>query len=181
MATIHVEFSTLLQNHPYHYEVKALLNGPVKSISPPCCVQVSYALNKSGSPVVNEKFWVPEMGRYCRFVGDAQGSLYLIEVCDMGAYLDGYYGVAENHRGSKEQMVEKIKGRTGIIRFGKAHIDLWEGERFHQENTKTMPDNWAKGASPVIVWDRPSVKAMGIFFWEVGAVTRHYHHLLETY
>lgn len=180
MATIRANFSTLLEYHPYHYEIKSLLSGPVKSISPPCCVQVSYALNHAGCPIVNQKFWVPMMGRNCRFVKDARGSLYLIEVCDMTAYLNGIYGVAENYRGSKEEMRSAIEGRQGIIAFGRAHIDLWEGDRFHQENTANMPDDWAKGSKPVVVWNRPSVKSMGIFFWEVGLKQQSLHQLIYT-
>lgn len=180
MATIRANFSTLLEYHPYHYEIKSLLSGPVKSISPPCCVQVSYALNHAGCPIVNQKFWVPMMGRNCRFVKDARGSLYLIEVCDMTAYLNGMYGVAENYRGSKEEMRSAIEGRQGIIAFGRAHIDLWEGDRFHQENTANMPDDWAKGSKPVVVWNRPSVKSMGIFFWEVGLKQQSLHQLIYT-
>ncbi len=179
--SINVDFQTLLSNHPYHYQIKAMLTGPVKSISPPCCVQVSYALNNSGAPIMDGKYWVPEMGRHSRFVKDAMGQRYLIEVCDMGAYLDGVYGKAENFRGSKEEMIAEISGRQGIIRFGKAHIDIWEGDRFHQEATKTMPDDWAQGKSPVIVWNRPSVKSTGIYFWEVtGPRSSRTHQLIYT-
>ena len=168
MAVIHVDFDKLLSNHPYHYEIKAKVSGEVAKYSPPCCIQVSYALNLSGSPIVKGDYYVPEMGRKSRFIPDADGRLYLIEVCDMGAYLNGRYGVAENYKGSKEKMKAQIEGRQGIIRFGKAHIDLWEGSRFHQEATVNMPDNWARGKAPVVVWERPSVKTLGIYFWEVA-------------
>jgi hypothetical protein len=109
------------------------------------------------------------MGRKSRFVPDKMGRLYLIEVCDMGAYLNGRYGQAENFKGSLQTMKDKISGRKGIIRFGRAHLDLWEGARFHQEGTGQMPDTWAKGQIPVADWNRPSVKSEGIYFWEVGS------------
>lgn len=162
---IPVDFNTLLINHPYHYEIYSKVDGDVAQYHPPCCVQVSYALNLSGAPIERGDFNVPEMGRKSRFISDKSGRLYLIEVCDMGAYLNKY-GVAENYKGTTEQMKKSIAGRKGIIRFGNAHIDLWEGNRFHQENTPSMPDNWARGQLPVVVWTRPSVLSTGIFFWE---------------
>jgi hypothetical protein len=170
MPVIPIDFDQLLNNHPFHYEIYSKINGKVATYSPPCCIQVSYALNMSGAPIVMGDYYVPEMGRKSRFIPDDGGNLYLIEVCDMGAYLNKY-GVAENYKGTKEQMKKQIEGRKGIIRFGRAHIDIWEGDRFHQENTVNMPDNWAKGQPPVVVWDRPSVKSDGIYFWEVGGVT----------
>jgi Type VI secretion system (T6SS), amidase effector protein 4 len=177
MPTIPVDFEQFLNNHPFHYEIKSKVSGEVAKYSPPCCIQVSYALNTSGAPIMKGDFYVPEMGRKSRFVPDANNNLYLIEVCDMGAYLNGIYGIAENYQGSKANMKEAIEGRKGIIRFGKAHIDVWEGDRFHQENTTNMPDNWAKGQPPVVVWERPSVKTMGIFFWEVGSSDFSHFHL----
>ncbi len=168
MALVPLDFNVLLSNHPYHYEIYSRIDGEVAKYHPPCCIQVSYALNMSGSPISRGDFLVPEMRRKSRFFSDTRGQLYLIEVCDMGAYLNGTYGLAENYRGSKEEMKRGIAGRKGIIRFGAAHIDLWEGDRFHQENTATMPDNWANGQPPVIVWTRPSVLVTGIFFWEVN-------------
>ncbi len=168
MATISMDFNTFLSNHPYHYEIYSKINGDVATYSPPCCIQVSYAMNMSGASITKGDYNVPEMGRKSRFISDKKGNLYLIEVCDMGAYLNGKHFIAENYKGSVDYMKEQIQGRKGIIRFGKAHIDVWEGDRFHQENTVNMPDNWAKGQPPVVVWNRPSVKAIGIFFWEVG-------------
>src|SRR5689334_15978333 len=162
MAKIPIDFNTFVGNHPYHYEIYKKINGPVAKFHPPCCIQVSYALNQSGAKIVEGDYYVPEMARKSRFIKDDKGDLYLIEVCDMGAYLNKY-GVAENYKGSKDEMKKKIEGRTGIIRFGKAHIDVWEGTRFHQEYTTSMPDNWAKGQPPVVVWDTPSVKTMGIY------------------
>ncbi|MDQ6786795.1 MAG: type VI secretion system amidase effector protein Tae4 [Acidobacteriota bacterium] len=163
-----VDFAQLLTNHPYHYEIYSKISGEVAKYHPPCCIQVSYAMNRSGAAITKDDYSVPGMGRNSRFFSDDTGNLYLIEVRDMGAYLDGKHGIAENFKGSKDEMKKQIDGRKGIIRFGNAHIDLWEGDRFHQENTTSMPDNWAKGQLPVVVWERPSVKAVGIYFWEVG-------------
>jgi len=160
---IPVGFDILLKNHPYHYQIKSLVDGPVAAPSylhAPCCIQASYALNLSGAPSEKGDYYVPEYARKSRFFPDKSGRLYLIEVCDMGAYLNNRYGIADNYKGTKAQMEEKIAGRKGIIRFGKAHIDLWDGEQFHQDGMR-LPD------FPVIgVWDAPSVKTLGIFFWE---------------
>jgi hypothetical protein len=168
MAKIPVDFSKLLDNHPFHYQIYSMVDGEVAAYHPPCCIQVSYALNLSGAPIETGTYKVPERGRNSRFYPDKRGRLYLIEVCDFGAYLNGKYGPAENYRGTEAQMKAKIAGRKGIIRFGEAHIDLWEGDRFHQEAGPSLPDNWAKGQPPVVIWTRPSVKATGIFFWETG-------------
>lgn len=168
---IPVVFDKLHKNHPYHYQIYSLVDGQVAGYHPPCCIQVSYALNMSGAPIEDRDYFVPDQNRHLltggrRIIPDNSGRLYLIEVCDMGAYLKGKYGDPENYKGTIAQMKAGIAGRRGIIRFGRAHIDLWEGNRFHQENTKDMPDDWARGKDPVIVWERPSVKTDGIYFWE---------------
>ncbi len=168
MPAIPINFDYFLSNHPFHYEIYSKVSGKVASYHPPCCIQVSYALNLSGAPIVEGDYDVPEMGRKSRFIPDDAGRLYLIEVCDMGAYLNGRYGIAENYQGTKDEMKKEIEGRKGIIRFGRAHIDVWEGDRFHQEGTGSMPDAWAKGQPPVVVWDAPSVKTVGIYFWPVA-------------
>jgi Type VI secretion system (T6SS), amidase effector protein 4 len=162
---IPVDYETLQTNHPFHYQIYSKINGEVSKYSPPCCIQVSYALNMADAPIERGDYFVPEMGRYSRFASDAKGRLYLIEVCDMGAYLN-QYGTAENYKGTTEQMKSRIAGRQGILRFGAAHIDLWDGKRFHQEGGPSMPDSWAAGQPPVVVWTRPSVLSTGIFFWE---------------
>ena len=162
---IPVDYETLEKNHYFHYNIKSKLDGEVAGYSPPCCIQVSYALNLSGAPIERGDYWVPEWGRYSRYASDKSGRLYLIEVCDMGAYLNKY-GVAENHKGTVDQMKQKIAGRKGILRFGIAHIDLWDGKRFHQESGPGLPDSWAKGQPPVAVWGAKSVQSAGIYFWE---------------
>src|SRR5947209_17469577 len=109
MAVIPVEFNKLLRNHPYHYEIYSKIDGDVAGYHPPCCIQVSYALNLSDSPIQRGDYNVPEMGRKSRFFSDKSGRLYLIEVCDMGAYLNGRYGVAaENYKGKTDEMKERI-------------------------------------------------------------------------
>lgn len=168
MASVPVVFDKLVKNHPFHYEIYSKIDGEVAQYHPPCCIQVSYALNMAGAPIERGEYKVPEMGRKSRFFSDKSNRLYLIEVCDMGAYLNGRYGVAENHRGTTEQMKAAISGRKGIIRFGRDHIDIWEGDRFHQEGGPSMPDNWAKGKPPVVIWGLASVKSTGIYFWEAN-------------
>src|SRR4051812_17151808 len=111
MATIPIDFDQLLTNHPYHYEIYSKIDGDVAKYHPPCCIQVSYALNLSGAPVMKGDYPVPEMGRTSRFFPDKSGRLYLIEVCDMGAYLTGRYGGGYNYQGSTEKMKKDIEGK----------------------------------------------------------------------
>ena len=81
---------------------------------------------------------------------------YIFEVTDMKTYLNGRYGLAENHRGKKKEMIDKIRGRTGIIAFGHRHVDLWEGERFHWQQLY------------IDLWLDESTTKRGVFFWQVG-------------
>jgi len=50
---------------------------------------------------------------------------YIYAVPDMKIYLNKRYGIAENYKGSKQKLVDKISNRQGILAFGHFHIDLW--------------------------------------------------------
>ena len=172
MAKIPINFDVLLMHHPYHNQIRALLREPLKSLVikgnwSPCCIQVSYALNRAGAPIEDASFYSPEMKRGVRlFKSGAENCI--IDVFDMRGYLDGRYGKAENFKGSKEQMIAAISGRKGIIRFGTTHVDLWEGDRYHQQFRKDLPDSGAWAVTEAGAWKAPGVNTLGVFFWQAG-------------
>lgn len=92
-------------------------------------------------------YYVPEMGRKSRFASDKSGKLYLIEVCDMGAYLTGKYGIAENYRGSKDKMIAQIIVRKGILALGDRHIELWNRTKIHRHERYMLSDLWEAGST----------------------------------
>lgn len=176
MPAIPIDFNLFLSKHPYHNEIRALIGEPLKGMViknkwSPCCIQVSYALNNAGAPIVENSYFGPEMGRKVRLFRGGE-DLYIIDVFDMRAYLDGRYGEAENYKGTKQAMIDEIRGRTGIIRFGRAHVDVWEGERYHQQHRRDLPDSAAWAVSEAGAWGAPSVSQVGIFFWPVASRPR---------
>src|SRR5262245_58166483 len=138
MASIPVDFDTLKNNHPSWKEIKNKIGGPalagVKAGWETCCIQVSYALNRSGAVIEKYDFNNEEMGRQVRAVKSNDSMNYIFEVSDMKVYLNNRYGIAENYNGTKQEMINEIRGRHGLIAFGHRHIDLWEGERFHWQD-----------------------------------------------
>lgn len=163
MATIPVSFDTLKEHHPSYREIRALIGGPLlRSVRAgnweTCCIQISYALNHSGAVIENyASYDNTAMGRKVRALKSNDDRYYIFEVTDMKTYLNGRYGVAENHRGKKKGMIDAIRGRTGIIAFGHRHVDLWEGERFHWQQLY------------IDLWLHESTTKRGVFFWQVGA------------
>jgi hypothetical protein len=75
----------------------------------------------------------------------------------MRFYLDKRWGQAENYGGSKDAMIAKIQGRTGILAMGHRHIDLWLGDNIHRPSAYRMG----------YLWSNESIKLRGVFFWEV--------------
>jgi hypothetical protein len=172
VAKIPINFDMLLTNHPFHNQIRALLSEPLKSQVvngnwSPCCIQVSYALNRAGAPIEDASFPSPEMRRAVRLFKSGSENC-IIDVFDLRGYLDSRYGPAENHKGNKEQMIAAISGRKGIIRFGVTHVDLWEGDRYHQQFRKDLPDSGAWAVTEAGAWKAPGVDTVGVFFWQVG-------------
>jgi hypothetical protein len=171
MASIPIDFITFRNNHPHYTEIKAKVEPSIAVWNPPCCIQISYALNNSNAPVIKGDFKSPEMGRKVRYVTDSKKNSFVLDVFDMAAYLNERYGVAERFSGSKEQMTSRIAGRNGILRFGTLHVDVWEKDHFHQQGGKGLPDKAMENKPAVAVWNDPSLKTHGIYFWEITGAT----------
>ncbi|MCI0738220.1 MAG: type VI secretion system amidase effector protein Tae4 [Gemmataceae bacterium] len=174
---IPINFDLFVRNHPFHDKIYSLVGQPLKKQAKdgkwsPCAIQVSYALNNSGAPLPKSSSFItnePPIGTRKVRLFPGGGDIYIIDVYDMRAYLDGRYGEAENYRGSKDKMIEAISGRQGIIRFGRAHVDVWEGDRFHQQASPSLPGIPVTDSG---TWGAASTKQIGIFFWEVGSRER---------
>jgi hypothetical protein len=87
----------------------------------------------------------------------SDGLSYIFAVADMKVYLNSTYDDAENFKGSKQQMVEGIKDRHGILAFGHRPIDLWRGSNIHRPSDYDL----------AYLWSCESVQLRGVFFWEV--------------
>jgi hypothetical protein len=157
MANVSVNFALLKEKHPSYTTIRSLLPGIPGYVDETCCVQISYALNRSGAVIESYAYENPFYKRKVRAFEGRDGMNYIFEVSDMRFYLDNRYGNAENYNGSKDAMIEKIRGRTGILAFGYRHMDLWGGADIHR------PSEYRMG----YLWTNESLKKRGIFFWEV--------------
>ncbi len=159
MANVSVNFDTLKGKHPNYQHIRSMIGGELGRFmvgKETCAVQVSYALNHSAAVIEAFSFADPSLhGGKVRALESNDGFFYIFGVPDMKVYLNNRYGLAENYKGSKNTMIENIKGRRGILAFGHRHIDLWEGERFHWQQLYRD------------LWGFDSVKVRGVFFWEV--------------
>ena|ERR1700761_5337104 len=154
-ANVSVDFDKLKSAHPSHHEIGKMIDVP-SYVDETCSVQVSWALNHAGAIIANYAYPDPQIykGKVRAYQG-RDGLNYIFAVPDLRVYLDNTFGVAENYKGSKDEMQAKIQGRHGILAFGHRHIDLWEGARFHWQ------------ALYLDLWTFESTKKRGIFFWEV--------------
>ena len=157
MANVPVNFDILLDKHPSWRTIRSLVKGIPKIVDNTCAVQLSYALNRSGAVIEDYEFEDASLatGRVRAFVGNDQMS-YIYAVPDMKIYLNKRYGIAENYKGSKQKLVDKISDRQGILAFGHFHIDLWLLDDIQR------PEDYKD-----VLWSSASVQQRGIFFWEV--------------
>ena len=121
-----------------------------------CAVQLSYALNHAGGPILQYAYPDPTLhkGKVNAYQG-RDGMNYIFAVPDLKVYLNNQFSEAENYKGTKEEMIAKITGRTGILALGHRHIDLWEGSKYQWQDLH------------LDLWHFESPKKRGIFFWEV--------------
>jgi hypothetical protein len=162
MANVSVNFDILKDKHPSYRTIRSLLKVP-SYVDETCCVQLSYALNRSGAVIENYAYENPFYKRKVRAFKGNDNMFYIIEVSDMRYYLDNRYGNAENYNGSKQKMIENIKGRHGMLAFGYRHIDLWVGDNIHRPSEYLMD----------YLWTNDSLKKRGIFFWGVTSEEEH--------
>lgn len=157
MANVSVNFGLLVNYHPSYKTVRSLVSGIPGYVNETCCVQVSYALNRSGAVIENYDYPNPLYKRKVRAFKGKDNMSYIFEVSDMRYYLDNRYGNAENYTGSKQKIIEKISGRTGILAMGYRHIDLWLKNDIHRPADYFID----------YLWTNDSLKKRGVFFWEV--------------
>lgn len=157
MANVPVNFNILLDKHPSWRDIRSMVSGIPDYVDNTCAVQLSYGLNRAGAGIENYDFpdAMVATGKVRAFTG-GDGMNYIFAVPDMRVYLNNRFGIAENYQGSKQKMIDKIKGRQGILAFGHFHIDLW---------TKT--DIQRPWDYRDVLWSDKSVQLRGIFFWEV--------------
>ena len=168
---IPVNIDVLQQRHPVHTEIENKLSGPIlrelraKKWST-CATQLSYALNFGGAPIVNYDYEDASVaGGKVLALPDDLGWNYIYSVIDLKVYLDKRHGACEvlpashakNPMNAKSQATEKIQNRNGVLAFGYMHIDVWNGERIHQEAIMSSA-----------IWTSDSVMLRGFFFWPVG-------------
>lgn len=157
----------LLQVHPPGHGFSDLVGGVIgreikKNGWETCASQISYALNHSGESIGKAdigKASNPNLLKGSpRALSDRDGQLYIFSVIDMIVYLDGKYGKAENIKGSAQNMRDAVEGRPGIITFGFRHVDLW----YYEPIAKIFRSHY------YILFNDPSAKKRGIYFWELG-------------
>jgi hypothetical protein len=163
MSTIiPIDFEELKKHHPNFRTIGSMVGGALgtritKEKWETCTVQISYALNNAGAPVLNYAYPDKRVATgKVRGAKDDSGNNYIYSVLDMAVYLDNTYGKAENYKGKVSEMKKAIKDRNGIIAFGYRHMDLWEGDKWHYQSLY------------LDLWEFDEVKKWGIFFWEVG-------------
>jgi hypothetical protein len=149
MEKIPVDFGVLMLNHPSWYEDIKKKVPTIPAGWETCCVQVSWAFNKSGARIKNT-------GGNVGLV-DRNGN-YIILVSTMRDYLNNEYFEAENYQGGERiAKISQIVDRTGIIAFGDRHIDLWNKTHIHR------PSDYL----PSALWEDKTTLEKGIFFWEI--------------
>ena len=99
MATVSVDFTKLLYNHPSWTNIRSLLTQIPSYVNETCAVQLSYTLNRSDGFIGNYAY--PEAtlatGRVRAFQG-GDGMSYIFAVPDIKIYLNNVYGDAENYK-----------------------------------------------------------------------------------
>ena len=122
---VQVSFESLKSNHFSHENFIGRLRGRIAAFlaGPPpqstCATQISYALNGAGAMIEAYEYESPEVaGKKVRALQDDARRNYIYSVIDLKVYLNNRYGQAENYKGSKDEMIAKIRGRQGILAFG---------------------------------------------------------------
>jgi Type VI secretion system (T6SS), amidase effector protein 4 len=110
MAEIPVDWGVLMLNHPSYLDIGNKVKGIPKGWET-CCIQISFALNKSGAPIRNKGGMVGlQSGR----------DNFIIRVSTMRDYLDDEFGEAENYVGgariAKISQIIRSNGHSGVRR-----------------------------------------------------------------
>ncbi len=117
-----------------------------------CCIRLSRVLNYSGSPVTG---WAQMANPYMapnskvRASKGGDGKWYIYSTFDLRVYLTAKFG-RPKHFKSKE---EAVKGVAGIIMFGWAHVDLWDGSTVCH---LALFDHASSVTNGVFIWPTPA-------------------------
>ncbi|MDE3175480.1 MAG: hypothetical protein KGM15_05140 [Pseudomonadota bacterium] len=116
-----------------------------------CCMQASLSFNATGQPI-------PKPGSRDRDNTTLNGGKnYILAVGEFRAYLTYRYGPTDQVNDWGE-----IKGKTGVLIFGGAHIELWDGDQPLQSAKGLAAHNRNSGA--VMRADFLATKPQ--WFWE---------------
>jgi hypothetical protein len=135
-----------------------------------CCMQASLSFNAAGAPI-------PKAGSRDRDNTPLDGGkYYILAVNEFRAFLTYRYGPTDQFTDWSE-----IKGMTGVVIFGDAHIELFDGENIlqsakglaaHGRNPgAVMSPGFINGARPWWFWETTGDKteaASDIPEWLVG-------------
>ena len=123
-----------------------------------CCMQASLSFNATGQPI-------PKTGSRDRNNQTLDGGKhYILSVDEFRAYLTYKYGPTD-----QVADLASIKGKTGVLIFGSAHIEFWDGDNIFQS-----PEGAKKRAANKYVVNNAAVMAGGIlnakprYFWEIA-------------
>lgn len=166
---IHASFDQLKAAYPTYNrlpkEIKAYLDDLNKENpgNTPCCMQVSYALNKVGEtiPASSYRRRNAKIGPY----------YYVSAVDELEQYLSGVYGRGENIRKdssgkqrSRAQMQQYLNGKQGILVFRNGgagfHTELWDQDHILQNGA---PASNGAAMNQDAIFNQPRV-----LFWNVG-------------
>jgi len=157
-AAVTVDFKRLVELHKSSDDIGKIVTDIPKYVNETCCVQISYALNRSGGAIHEYRFPDPTLNNnHVNAFKSKDNYFYIFGVPDMKIYLNNVYGKAENYKGSKDEMIAKIQGRTGLLAFGHRHIDIW------------LEDHWHLQRHYYDLWTFPSTQLRGCFFWEASS------------
>ncbi len=122
-----------------------------------CAIQVSQGMNAAGIKVPGISFQRPN------YAIPGGNGFYIHNVAELTNYLTMQYGETPNLKSLSSDAESAIKGRKGILTFGRVHTELYNGNsivqsgKINEENGHTtQPMGW--GAT----WGQADIR-----FWEI--------------
>ena len=122
-------------------------------LSTSCCLQASLSFNATKQPI-------PKAGpvNWDNLTLDA-GKHYIYSVNEFRAYLTYKYGPTD-----PVPDLKSIKGTTGVLTFGGAHIEFWDGDNIFQSAGGAKK----RGGNPGAVMGAAILTAQPRLFWRIS-------------